>query len=164
MSTIILEKVTTPLESPLRIVTVPMKKAPKSDPSPYDPSQDPEVRERLREYVSEWMEKTGLTTAIKVEARAKKLQISEGVSDATVGNILGEKAVKMSVYSLRNLAVTLTRHPKEMFLIAIGEKPEKAELEELESLAQIHDALPESERVYLKRRLQGLIKEMSSES
>jgi transcriptional regulator with XRE-family HTH domain len=154
VSTTFLEKVTTTLEPRLGIVRELMR--------PADPSSDPKVRKRLAEYVSYWITQNGWTKALDVEKRAKKLGVSEGVSDATVGNILNQKEFKFKVSTLYNLAVTLGRPPEELFMLAIGKVPNKDVDEEIVSLAEIYKHLPESERGYFGRQIKSMIKEMST--
>jgi transcriptional regulator with XRE-family HTH domain len=129
----------------------------------YDPAKDPKVQKRLADYVATWMEYNGWTKAIEVEARAKKLGVAEGVSDATISNILNKKPFRMQLYSMRNLAITLGRPPEEIFAIAIGKSAEQKEDADIVSLAETYRSLTdESERIHFQRNIRTMIREMNS--
>lgn len=158
MSMTFLEKTTNSLGAAFCIVQQAMR--------PADPANDPKVRRRLRDYVAYWMTQNGWLKIKQMEARARRLGTIKGVSDATVGNILSEKGTEPGIYTLRNIAITLGRPPEEMFLIAIGQTPEKksnGELPEISSLAEIYKSLTnEQDKVYLTRQIRAIVRDMSA--
>lgn len=128
----------------------------------YDPSKDPKVRRRLKDYLVKYMALNGWSKRSHMLVKAKRLGVTEGVSQANVSNIMTQKEFEPGIYTLRNFAVTLGRPPEELFKIAMGEKPDPNGDEELISLVEIYRTLPESDREYFRRQIQSLIRDMSA--